>query len=148
MRGIGTAEGIARRLPERLIHCLKVAVGEYHVAVKDYEVAALGTLRSVVTALPGTAVLLCKVAKVKPVFVLVAHVLARHGRTVFHDDYLKISKSLTGETAQQFINLVRPVIHWYYYTIVHKSQLTVHSSFHNHNRHLRLTDCGIINYEL
>ena len=58
-------------------------------------------------------------ATVRNVGVFLAYILAGNGGTILYDDDLKVGIGLTSETVKQFVNLVRPIIYWYYNALFH-----------------------------
>lgn len=100
MCAIGPAKGIGRLAVQFFRYGCEVALGKHHVAVEDEQVVALGTLRTVVSALSGSGVRFHEIVQVEPSGILVADLLARSLRAVFYDDDFKILLFLAGEAFQ------------------------------------------------
>ena len=119
MSGVGTAESIARMLGQFFVYSREIAVWQHAVAVEYDDILALGVFHTVIARRPGATVLFCEILYVEPVYVFFCHLLARDGRTVLHDDNLKVGDALPREAVKEFVSLFGAVVYRYDYRIFH-----------------------------
>ena len=121
MGSIRTAESITRIIRQFGIHRRQIPRRQHAVAVQDNQVFPLATLRTIVAALPGSAVLLGIITQGKPGSMPVNNFLTWYGRTILHNHDLKVVKRLYLQTCQQFVYLVRTVVDRNYNGIFHQA---------------------------
>ena len=111
MCAVGTAEGVAGLTGQFGFNGGEIARRQNHVGVKDEDVVARGALHTVIARWPGAGVGFGKIVEIEFVGIAFGHIGTWQGRTVFHDNHLKVFKRLRREAFEQFAGLVGSVKH-------------------------------------
>ena len=98
MGSVGSTEEVALLAVELLVNGTEIVGWDNHVAVKYYDVVAVGIVHAEVATVAGTAVFLVIVTQRQQVLVSVAYLVASLVGAVLHYDDLEIAKDLMSQT--------------------------------------------------
>ena len=90
MGTVGAAEGVGGLACQFVVDGLQVAGRKDAVRIEDNQVFSPAAFGTVIARLSGTGVGLGVIVQVQKTGIFAGHLLAGNGRTVFHDQYLKV----------------------------------------------------------
>ena len=113
MGTVWPTEGFGRRLFQLARHLFYIRARENHIRVEHNEVLALGTLRAVITALPGTTVGLGEVFHIQTILVFLHHSATVACGAILYDNDFESLYGLSAKAFKKFVHLVRAVVDGY-----------------------------------
>ena len=122
MRTVRTAKGITRIRLQFRFHLGNVVGGTHGVGVQNQHIFSRSTRHTIVARLSRSAIRFRKILHIQAVAELVHHLFARHRRTIFYHNHLKVLTHLLRQTFQQFLRLIRAVVNGDNYRILHRLQ--------------------------
>ena len=106
---VGATEGVGARLGDLVADGLDIARRQDAVGVENDQVIALALAGAHVAGVARSAVGDADVVDIKPVAVMVGHLVGGDGRAILDDNHFEASRRLPGKTLQQLLHLVRAV---------------------------------------
>ena len=111
MGTIRTSKRICRFPLEFCLHRGQIGFGQDTIRIQNQQILSATALCRIVACLSGSRIRFLKIVHIQRFCILVHHLLAWNGRTVFHDHHFKVSICLTAQTLQQLIHFIRAVVH-------------------------------------
>ena len=122
VRTVGTAKRITRIRLQFRFYLGDVVGGAHGIGVQNQYIIPRSTRHTIVARLSRSAIRFRKILHIQAVAELVHHLFARHRRTIFYHNHLKVLTRLLRQTFQQFLRLVGAVINGDNYRILHRLQ--------------------------
>ena len=106
---VGAPESVGARAGDPVADGLDIARRQDAVGVEDDQVLALALAGAHVAGVARSAIGNADVVDIKPVAVMVGHLVGGDGRAILDDHHLEAPRRLPGEALQQLLHLVRAV---------------------------------------
>ena len=113
VRPVGTTERICRFPLQFRFHRSQVSSRQNTIGIQNQQILSPAPFGRIVPRLPRTGIRFLKIMDIQFSFIFFHNLLARNGRTVFHYHHLEVLIGLSGQALQQFVHLIRAVIHRY-----------------------------------